>query len=151
MKLAWILAAGPAELRRQALERLEWVADTYLSVSTPVQWAAARWLEGARDFQARLRVRLLGNLGHLKEAARGTACRVLDVEGGWYAVVRLPRTLPEEEWALAFLEWDNVLVQPGFFYDFPDEPYAVLSLLTAPGVFREGAGRLLARVREGGA
>jgi aspartate/methionine/tyrosine aminotransferase len=71
--------------------------------------------------------------------------RVLDVEGGWYAVIQAPRIYTEEEWVLTLLQQDNVLVQPGFFYDFESEAYLVLSLLTPPEIFDEGVARILAR------
>jgi aspartate/methionine/tyrosine aminotransferase len=76
----------------------------------------------------------------------GTACRVLDVEGGWYAILEVPRTRSEEEWCAELLDRDGVLVQPGFFYDFESEAFLVVSLLPPEEVFREGVGRLLVRV-----
>ncbi len=149
MKLGWIAVSGPGELRRRAHERLELIADTYLTVSTPVQQAASALLGGARRFQERLRARLERNLAALREAvARQEAARLLEVEGGWYAILRLPRTRGEEEWALEFLERDGVLVQPGYFYDFEEEAYAVLSLLPPEDVFSEAVGRILARLAE---
>ncbi len=89
--------------------------------------------------------RARGNLEALRAAAVGSALSVLDVEGGWYATVRVPRTRSEEEWTLQLLDADDVLVQPGFFYDFESEAFLVLSLLTEPGVFREGLRRILYR------
>jgi alanine-synthesizing transaminase len=145
MKLGWIVAAGPEELRRRALERLELIADTYLSVCAPVQHAAARWIEAGARVREQIASRVRQNLDWLRRAVVGSALDVLDVEGGWYATVRVPRTRSEEEWALDLLERDGVLVQPGFFYDFEAEAFLVLSLLTPPGVFREGVTRLLAR------
>ena len=145
MKLGWMVVGGPRELREKVLARLELIADTYLSVGTPVQHAAAALLEGARDFQLRLRARLVGNLTWLRAALTGRQARVLEVEGGWYAILRLPQTRSEEEWALELLEKDSVLVQPGYFYDFEGEAFAVVSLLTQPEVFREGLGRILGK------
>ena len=81
-----------------------------------------------------------------RSIAAESPCRMLAVEGGWYATLQVPRTLREEEWALELLEKDNVLVQPGFFFDFESEAFLVLSLLTPPDTFREGCRRLLARV-----
>ncbi len=147
MKLAWIVVEGPAAVREQALERLELIADTYLSPSAPAQHAAGRWLALRAAFQERVMERLRGNLGTLRRAAVGSPCQVLEVEGGWYATVRLPRTRSEQDWVLAFLGEDDVLVQPGFFYDFESEPFAVMSLLTPPAVFREGVARVMERVR----
>lgn len=143
MKAAWIVAAGPPSAR--ALERLELIADTYLSVGAPVQLALPRFLEAGAAIQAQIVQRLRANLGYLGTAVRAApACGLLDVEGGWYAILRVPRTRTEEEWCLELLEKHNVLVQPGFFYDFETEAFLVLSLLTRPEIFREGLGRLLA-------
>jgi aspartate/methionine/tyrosine aminotransferase len=140
MKLGWIVAGGPA------VERLELIADTYLSVSAPMQNALPRLLEAGAAVQQQIARRTASNLELLRQAVGAdSACQVLDVEGGWYATLRIPRTRTEEEWTLLLLERDNVLVQPGFFYDFDSEAYLVLSLLTPPEVFREGLARLLAR------
>jgi aspartate/methionine/tyrosine aminotransferase len=150
MKLGWIVIAGPAAVRAEAREKLELIADTYLSVGTPVQHAAARLLELGPAVQAQIASRVRGNLDLLR-AAIGTesACRVLEVEGGWCATLQVPRIRKEEEWALELLSEDNVLVQPGFFYDFESEAFLVVSLLTEPEMFREGCRRVLARVDRG--
>lgn len=144
MKLGWIVASGPESVRGQAFDRLELIADTYLSVGTPVQWAAARLL-GLRDrIQPQILARVTRNLAFLRnEIGSGSPWRALDLEGGWYAVLQAPRIRSEEEWALMLLDHDNVLVQPGFFFDFDQEAFLVLSLLTPPEVFSEGARRIL--------
>ncbi len=130
MKLAWIVANGPASVVREALGRLEIIADTYLSVGTPVQCALPSLLDLRHPVQEQILERLLGNLAVLKGAA-------LEVEAGWYAIV------PMEEGAeLRLLRDHDVLVQPGYFYDFENPKYMVVSLLTAPEVFREGVARL---------
>lgn len=147
MKLGWIVISGPPAARVEAREKLEWIADTYLSVSTPVQHAAPRLLELGKDIQAQIAARVGANLAWLQSAIGAESpCRTLAVEGGWYATLQVPRIRREEEWALELLEKDNVLVQPGYFFDFDREAFLVLSLLTKPEVFREGCGRLLARV-----
>jgi aspartate/methionine/tyrosine aminotransferase len=143
MKLGWIVAAGPERLRREAFEKLEWIADTYLSVSTPVQCAAGALLRAGQDVQDQIRRRTRGNLEWLRDKVAGSWAGVLDVEGGWYAVVRVPKVLSEEEWTLELLGRHDVLVQPGFFYDFESEAFLVVSLLTEEGEFREGIDRLL--------
>lgn len=146
MKLGWIVVAGEAGLRREAFSRLELVADTYLSAGAPVQHALPRLFEACGGVRDQIRRRTAGNLGALRTAlARAPACRVLDVEGGWYAVVEVPRIMSEEEWTLSLLEREGVLVQPGFFFDFAREAFLVLSLLTPEGAFREGVGRLAER------
>jgi aspartate/methionine/tyrosine aminotransferase len=144
LKLGWIVVGGPDSLRLPALERLELIADTYLSVATPVQLGATRLL-GLRDaLQAQVLSRLRRNLAALRETfALVPSLRVLPVEGGWYVVTQVPRTRSEEEWALTLLAERDVLVQPGYFYDFEEEAYLVASLLTPPETFAEGIRRLL--------
>jgi aspartate/methionine/tyrosine aminotransferase len=134
MKLAWIAASGPAPIRNGALQRLELIADTFLPAAAPVQHSAGAWLANRALFQEALMRRLRGNLQGVPNP--------LQVEGGWYAVMRLPRTKSEESWALGLLDECGVLVQPGYFFDFESEAFAVVSLLTEPAVFREGIARL---------
>lgn len=144
MKLGWIVVGG--ERRVEAMERLEWIADTYLSVATPVQCAAARLLDAGESVQRQIRDRCAANLAWAREALAGSAAGILDVEGGWYIILRVPRVRTEEEWVLDLLDRHDVLVQPGFFYDFDSEAYLVVSLLTAPDSFREGVDRLRASI-----
>jgi alanine-synthesizing transaminase len=140
MKLGWIIASGPRT--EIAMERLELIADTYLSVSTPVQQGLAGLLEASAGVRAQIIERARANLACLRSTLDGTAASVLNVEGGWYGVAQVPRTRTEEEWALELLRHHDVLVQPGFFYDFESEAFLIVSLLTAPDVFREGLRRL---------
>ncbi len=143
MKLGWIAVNGPATLRAEAIERLEWIADTYLSVGTPVQCALPRLLSLARDVQRAIGVRTAGNLALLHDVMGAQSpFRPLDVEGGWYAPVEAPRVRTEEEWALDSLRQANVLLQPGYFYDFEREAFLVFSLLTPPDDFAEGIRRV---------
>ena len=147
MKLGWIVISGPAAARAEAKDKLEWIADTYLSVSTPVQHAAPRLLELGKGIHSQIAARVRANLAWLKSAiAADSPCRLLAVEGGWSVTLQVPRIRREEEWALELLAEDNVLVQPGFFFDFESEAFLVLSLLTPPETFREGCRRLLARM-----
>jgi alanine-synthesizing transaminase len=143
MKLGWMVVSGPAALRTEAWEKLEWIADTYLSVSTPVQCAAPRLLAAGEDVQRQIRERATANLAFARGALAGSAANILAVEGGWYITLQVPRIRSEEEWTLVLLEHAGVLVQPGFFYDFETEAYLVISLLTAPEIFREGLTRLV--------
>jgi len=146
MKLGWIVVNGPESLRKQAANRLELIADTYLSVGTPVQWAARRLLEMRGEIQPQIQGRVTGNLQALRgQLGPDSPWRVLKIEGGWYAVIEAPRILTEEEWVLTLLDQDNVLVQPGFFFDFDREAFLVVSLLTRPEIFGEGIRRILGR------
>jgi len=146
MKLGWIVVAGPEAARRDSFERLEWIADTYLSVGTPVQCAAAALLEAGEAVQRQIRERIAANLAFARAMLQGSAASILNVEGGWYITVQVPRVRSEEEWVVVLLETEDLLVQPGFFYDFESEAYLVISLLTAPEVFSEGLGRLRRRL-----
>ena len=142
LKLAWMGVGGSAELAREALARLELILDTFLSPNTPVQRALPALLASRGVAVEAIRGRLRANLGRLETLTRGTALTPLHTEGGWYAVVRLPATATDEEWALAALE-AGVSVQPGYFFDFGDTPHAVLSLLTPEATFAEGVARLV--------
>ncbi len=146
MKLGWIAVDGPADLVRGALERLDWIADTYLTVSTPVQLAAARLLTIGREIRESVRGRVIENRASLAAAVGpGSPCEVLAADGGWYAVLRLPAIVTEEEFILRLLREADVLVHPGYFFDFDREAYLVLSLLLEPSIFRQGVERILLR------
>lgn len=148
MKLSWIITNGPAELRHEAEERLDWIADTFLSVSTPVQQATPAWLRLRDGLQRQILHRVHGNLNWLDQITADSPCRLLKVEGGWYATLEVPRLLSEEEWVLALLSKDDVIAHPGYFFDFPREAFLVLSLLPPPEIFREATSRLLARIAQ---
>lgn len=144
MKLGWIVVNGPASFRGRALDGLELIADTYLSVGTPVQWAATGLMALSRGIQSQICTRVRGNLGFVRQQVRkDSPWSVLDVEGGWYAILQAPRIRSEEEWVLRLLQEESVLVQPGFFFDFASEAFLVVSLLTPPETFQEGIARLL--------
>jgi aspartate/methionine/tyrosine aminotransferase len=146
LKLGWIVTSGPEELRRDAFARLELIADTYLSVGTPVQWAAPSLLASRGYIQSQIMQRVRGNLAFLhSEIGPASPWRVLAVEGGWYATIQAPRIRSEEDWVLSLLAEDQVLVQPGFFFDFEAEAFLVVSLLTSPTIFHEGIRRILSR------
>ncbi len=140
MKLGWIVASGPRSA--EALEALELIADTYLSVSTPVQIALPRLLALSGGIMERIRQRTASNLARLRETMLGSAATLLRTEGGWYAVLQVGRSRSEEEWTLKLLGESNVLVQPGFFFDFESEAFLVLSLLSEPAKFTEGVSRV---------
>ncbi len=143
LKLGWCIAGGPGAA--EALERLELIADTYLSVGTPVQLAAAELLETRHGIQQALNSMLARNRAALAAARRPDAAwDLLRSEGGWSAILSVPRSRSEEEWALALLE-RGVLVHPGYFFDFPSGAHLVVSLLQPPAEFARGA-EIVARV-----
>jgi len=144
LKLAWTAVVGPDALRREALARLEVVADTYLPVSTPVQVAAPALLARKEELQAPIRARVVENLDALRALAAASPATLLEPEGGWSAILRVPATCSEEERVLRLLGERDVLVHPGYFFDFPGEAYLVLSLLPPPAEFGEGVARVLA-------
>jgi alanine-synthesizing transaminase len=147
MKIAWIAANGPQPLLSDAMSRLEVIADTYLSMNAPVQWAVPVMLEERYDIQRQLRQRIIANLALLdSELASQELCSRLEVEGGWYAVLRVPVVGSDEDLAIALLRETGVLVQPGHFYDFASDGYLVISLITPGDEFAEGIRRLLAFV-----
>jgi alanine-synthesizing transaminase len=142
MKLGWIVAGGPQH--EAALNGLEWIADTYLSVATPVQAALPRLLRATEPVRAQILERTRANLAFLRGAiGSGSPFQVLNVEGGWYAILQVPRIRSEEQWALDLLADHDVLVQPGFFYDFDSDAFLVLSLLTPSQVFEQGVNQVL--------
>ena len=150
MKLGWIRVAGPAPLARAALERLEFVADTYLSVGAPVQHAAPRLLALGEGMRRQILARVEENGRILAACLEGCAgARVLDREGGWYGVLELAGEIPEEDFAIRLVEEDGVLAHPGYFYEFPEEGYLVVCLIAPPDAFREAARRLAARLGAG--
>ncbi|MGA8685376.1 MAG: pyridoxal phosphate-dependent aminotransferase [Candidatus Sulfotelmatobacter sp.] len=144
MKVAWIATSGPAALVEAALARLEVIADTYLTMNAPIQWATPALLGQRQSIQRQLLDRVLANLAELdRQLPAQKTCQRLSVEGGWYAVVRVPVTQTDEELAVDLLRRKSVLVHPGHFYDFPSDGYLVLSLIVQRAEFAEGMGRLL--------
>ncbi len=146
VKLGWIAVVGPDRLVDEALARLELVCDTYLSVATPVQRAAADLMRRGVTVRAQIAARIAANytqLQHLVASAR--ACTVLRAEGGWYAVLQVPSFESEEDLIVRLLTSDGVLVHPGYFFDFDRESFLVVSLLTPERAFADGVGRVLTR------
>jgi len=145
MKAAWLAVSGPHPLKERALARLELIADTYLSVSAPVQLAIPKFLERRRGFQEQLISRVRRNLAELdRQLAGQKVCSRLKVEGGWYTILRVPATRSDEELALALLNEQGVYVHPGHFYDFAADGFLVVSLITAEQTLAEGIRRLCA-------
>lgn len=145
MKLAWIAVSGPPEVACAALERLEVIADTYLSVNTPTQLATSVLLEQRKHVQPLLLDRVRVNLGELdRQLAKQKACERLLVDGGWYAILRVPVTQSDEDLAIDLLRNCSVLVHPGHFYDFPNDGHLVVGLIAPPRDFCMGVAKVLA-------
>jgi len=149
MKVAWLATSGPGALKDEALRRLEVIADTFLSMNAPVQLAVLAMLEQRHDIQRQIMERVRTNLAEL-DAQLGTQklCQRLAVEGGWYAVLRIPVTGSDEAFAIGLLQRTGVLVQPGHFYDLTAEGYVIISLITPCDMFNEGILRLLRFLEE---
>lgn len=145
MKVAWIAVSGPERLASDALARLEVIADTYLSMNAPMQWALPELLATRFGIQQQLLERVAANLAQLdSDLANQNLCSRFAVEGGWYAILRVPAVRSDEQLAIELLQRQGVLVQPGHFYDFAGDGYLVISLITPPEVFAEGLRRLFA-------
>ncbi len=145
-KVAWMAVGGEPARVDASFARLEVIADAFLSVGTAVQHALPALLASRTGAEREIHRRALDSYAWLSSSVAGSAVSLLDAEGGWYATLRLPRTREEQQWALAFLEDDDVHIHPGHFFDFEDEAYVVLSLLTPEATLREGVTRILRRV-----
>jgi len=141
MKAAWIVVTG--EERQRALERLEVIADTFLSMNAPVEWALPGWLAGREAIQEQIRRRVAANLGVLdRQLSTLPAVQRLAVEGGWYAVLRIPALEPDDQTVLELLE-RGVWVHPGYFFGMPESGWLVISLLTMEPEFSNGVATLI--------
>ena len=144
MKVAWVAVSGPDDQIAKAIARLEVIADTFLSMSAPQQLATPTWLDQRRRIQPLLLDRLRANLEELdRQLSRSSICQRLEVEGGWYALLRVPVTESDEELAIRILRTCSVLVHPGHFYDFANDGYLILSLISRVDEFRDGISRIL--------
>lgn len=144
VKLSWMAVSGPARLTAPALERLELAADTYLSVSTPVQLAAGDLFAAGGAIRAQIHRRVLDNHRQLRAMVAGApAIRLLAADAGWYAVLQVPAIATEEDLVLSLLTESRTLVHPGYFFDFPREAFLVVSLLSPADVVRDGVQHIL--------
>ena len=149
MKVAWLAVSGPPALKEAALARLEVIADTYLSMNAPIQLAVPAMLDERKNLQPQLLDRVRTNLAELDaQLAAQNLCHRLEVQGGWYSILRVPARGSDEELAIALLREKNVLIQPGHFYDFASDGHLIVSLITPNADFAEGMKRLLAFVAE---
>ncbi len=144
MKLAWIAVSGPSRDAASAMQRLEVIGDTYLSLNAPVQLAAAILLDQRKTIQPQLMDRVQANLSELdRQLALQQSCSRLAIQGGWYAVLRIPVTRSDEDFAIDLLQRSGVLVHPGHFYDFPGDGHLILSLIAIEKEFRSGISGVL--------
>lgn len=143
MKAAWIAAFGPEQLLRQANARLEVIADTFLSMNAPVQHALPDLLANRRSIQQQIHVRVEKNLAVLDARLKNApALSRLEIQGGWYAILRVPALMSGEAMAIRLMETERVVIHPGYFYGFEGDGWIVLSLLTASERFAEAIDRL---------
>lgn len=148
MKVAWLTTTGPESLKKTAMERLEIIADTYLSLNSVTQWAFAALLEQRRSVQPQVLERVRQNWTHLRAAvSEADACELLEVEGGWYAILRTRDDWADDELAIEILRKTHTLVHPGHFYDFAADGYMVLSLITPEADFQRGVSCVLEFLR----
>jgi len=150
VKIGWLIAGGPEKEAQLALDHLEIIADTFLSVSTASMLALPALLSSGATTRNAILARCSSNLTFLKRfCGEHPLLTLLHVEGGWYATLRLPATRTDEAWALALLDQHGALVQPGYFFDFAESAVIVLSLLTEPETFAQGVALLACCVEHG--
>jgi hypothetical protein len=142
MKLAWVVVSGPTAERDDAIKRLEIIADTFLTVATPVQVALPSLLRDTMAVTKQIGSRVQNNYRQVGEMVVGSSVSAFQCEGGWSALLRLPSTMPDEKWALELLQNQNVLAHPGHLFDIDQRSCIVLSLLPKPGVVRQGLQRI---------
>lgn len=143
MKLSWIVVTGPEDLRIDALKRLEIVADTYLSASTPIQMALPLWMENMPMIHREILKRIRSNRSFLEQFFSGSKIDVLKSSGGWTSILRMPAERTDEEWALQLLDQDKILFHPGYLFDINDDMTAlVVSLITPEAQFQQGLNRM---------
>jgi alanine-synthesizing transaminase len=144
MKVSWLVTSGPQELKTQALDRLEVIADTYLSMNSPVQLALPELLEQRLGFQKQVMTRVRRNVAELdRQLLQRKSCSRLEIEGGWYAVLRVPATRPDDDLAVDLLTNKGIYLHPGHFYDFQSDGYLIVSLIMQEREFSEGIRQLL--------
>ncbi|MRG98379.1 aminotransferase class I/II-fold pyridoxal phosphate-dependent enzyme [Polyangium spumosum] len=152
-KLGWTLVYGPDVFCHEALARLELVADTYLSASTPVQLALPELLAARASVQGPVRARAAENLAALDRAiaaaGEDAAVRRLPTDGGWYAILEVPRTRDEDAWVESLVREHGIVVHPGYFFDMEREGFLVISLLPRPEVFSRAITSVVASVAKG--
>lgn len=147
LKLSWMVLRGAPRVQSAALERLDVMLDTFLSVNTPVQHALPDLLALAPVARSALRDRLQENLATIHEACNDSPVTLLTAEAGWYAILQLPRTRTDNEWAMELLDRSDLVTQPGHFFNLEQESCLVLSLICPTRSTREGIQTLLRYVQ----
>ncbi len=150
MKLGWIVIQGESKLQQEAISRLEILADTFLSVNTPIQNALPKLFLLRKQIQTEILQRIQSNYNLLKQQMSNSQCSILNVEGGWNTIIKIPNTKSDEQWAKEILEDENVFVHPGHFYDFESEGFLVVSLIQQKDIFEEGVVRIKKFVEKNG-
>lgn len=149
MKLSWVVVNGPEKLVKEAMNRLEIISDTFLSVNTPSQEALPIWFDMINEIQSEIKERIKTNLDWIIQiTSNENRVKCFQPEGGWYVILKLLDQKNEEEWALEFLQKDRVFVHPGYFFDMEEELCFVISLLLPPDQFQEGCQRIFDRVKK---
>ena len=148
MKLAWLTVNGKEDLKNEAIERLEVISDTFLSASTPVQNALPCFLEKGKIITEKIKKRIRKNYKLLKNYLEGSPIRILTAKGGWNAILEMPSIFSEEKWVKKLLIEKDVLVYPGYFFDFEKEAYLIISLIVKENFLSEGIKKILDLFKE---
>ncbi len=142
LKLSWIIVRGNPQQTDEVLNRLDIIADTFLSVNTPAQVALPKLFEHSQFIEEQIRLRVHSNYHLLQKKFKDSKVSVLHVEGGWYAILQLPQFQNDEEWAVELLHQRNILVHPGHFFDIKQKSCVVISLLPTPGLFTDALSQI---------
>jgi alanine-synthesizing transaminase len=142
LKISWIAVGGGSRGVGEALDRLEVIADTYLSVNTPAQVALPRLFQHLSLMGEQVCARLRSNYEALLRILEGSNISVYHLEGGWYAILRFPGAKTDDEWATGLLEREGVMLYPGHFFSFEQESTLVLSMILTPDVIQDGVERI---------
>ncbi len=146
VKMSWIVVRGPEQLKQTALQKLEFISDTFLSPSTAVQGAAGAIFRLAPAIRSQIQLRTSSNLAYLEKTVRDSPVDCLRTEGGWAAIIRLPGIMGCEEWSVHLLDKYHILTHPGSFYGLEGGSFLVLSLLSEKESFQEGVFRIMKEV-----
>lgn len=148
MKLGWVIVSGPNKLKQEAINRLEIISDTFLSVNTPVQNSLPIWLENYEELHNQIKHRVIINYFRIKDQIlANSAIELLNVEGGWNGILRFPNIFTDEQWVELFLKKYRLFLQPGYFYDFERGAYLLVSLLLPENIIKKNIIAVLDEVK----